>query len=46
VLTEEGRAVLARAVPLWVATHAEVEGGLSDPDCLRAELLALSPLDE
>ncbi len=43
-LTPAGRALLAAAVPVWEATHAEIErlvaGG--DPDRLRAELRALS----
>ena len=43
-LTADGRAVLARAVPIWEATHkavdAQLEGG--DPARLRRDLLALS----
>ncbi|MGQ9366848.1 MarR family winged helix-turn-helix transcriptional regulator [Azospirillum sp. ST 5-10] len=43
-LTDAGRALLARALPLWEATQAAVgrlldEGG---PDRVRADLLALS----
>lgn len=43
-LTPEGKAVLASAVPIWVATHAEIENLLpdSDPDRLRDGLRALS----
>lgn len=44
VLTEEGRAVLARAVPIWVETHAAVEAGMNgvDAGALRAGLKAIS----
>lgn len=42
VLTEAGRALLAEAVPLWTAAHAEVEAALTDVDRLRADLLALA----
>jgi len=43
-LTSAGRALLAAAVPIWKAAHAETERLLpgSDPDRLRADLLALS----
>lgn len=43
-LTPEGKAVLASAVPIWTATHAEVESHLpgGDPDRLRDDLRALS----
>jgi DNA-binding MarR family transcriptional regulator len=43
VLTDAGRAVLAAAVPIWRATHAEVEAGLAalEPEALRASLRAL-----
>jgi DNA-binding MarR family transcriptional regulator len=43
-LTSAGRALLAAAVPIWRKTHAAVESlaGLSDPDCLLADLRALS----
>jgi DNA-binding MarR family transcriptional regulator len=43
-LTDEGRALLARAVLIWERTHAEVERGMpgTDPDRLRADLVALS----
>ena len=41
-LTEEGRNLLAQAVPLWRSMEDEIEGPLSDPDRLRADLTALS----
>ncbi|MYZ48739.1 MarR family winged helix-turn-helix transcriptional regulator [Propylenella binzhouense] len=43
-LTEAGRAALADALPIWQETHAALERRLagSDPDRLRADLLALS----
>lgn len=43
-LTEAGRALLGRAVPVWERTHAAIEGRLggTDADRLRAGLLALS----
>jgi DNA-binding MarR family transcriptional regulator len=43
-LTSAGRTVLAAAVPIWEATHAETERLLdrSSPDRLRADLRALS----
>jgi len=39
-----GRALLARAVPIWRRTHAAVERRLapSDPERLRADLRAVS----
>jgi len=42
-LTAKGRKLLARAVPLWKSTHAEVEDLLrpGEPDDLRRSLLAL-----
>jgi DNA-binding MarR family transcriptional regulator len=42
-LTPAGRALLASAVPLWEAAHAETERLLtsSDPEGLRADLRAL-----
>jgi DNA-binding MarR family transcriptional regulator len=48
VLTEKGREVLASAVPIWTATHAEIEAELesaasgSDATCLRRDLSVLS----
>jgi len=43
-LTPQGRTVLARAVPAWTSTHAEVEARLApgDPDRLRKGLRTLS----
>jgi DNA-binding MarR family transcriptional regulator len=41
-LTDEGRAALAAAVPIWTALHGEIETDLSDPGRLRAELGRLS----
>lgn len=43
-LTDEGQALLARAVPIWRRTHAAVEAGLgkSGPGALRSALLTLS----
>ena len=43
-LTPAGRSLLARAVPLWKRTHAEVEGLIrdGDPISLRNNLRALS----
>jgi DNA-binding MarR family transcriptional regulator len=43
-LTPAGRSLLARAVPLWKRTHAEVEGLIrdGDPNSLRNNLRALS----
>lgn len=43
-LTPEGRALLARAMPVWKSTHHEVEQQIpsGDPDSLRATLRALS----
>ena len=43
-LTPAGRATLAAAVPIWLATHRAIEGllGEASPDRLRADLVALS----
>jgi DNA-binding MarR family transcriptional regulator len=43
-LTEEGRVVLASAVPIWEATHAAVEALLGDldPGRFREGLMALA----
>ena len=43
-LTPTGMALLARALPVWSSTHAEIEAGLpnGDGDGLRAGLLALT----
>lgn len=47
-LTEKGRGVLARAVPIWRAVHGEIEAGLAEPGpaALRAGLVALSQGDD
>ena len=44
MLTPEGRALLARAVPIWQQSHAELDHLLPDghPDRLRSDLTALS----
>jgi len=44
ILTQEGRSVLAGAVPVWEQTHREVEALIpnADPCRLRSDLLALS----
>ncbi|AZG10889.1 MarR family transcriptional regulator [Pigmentiphaga sp. H8] len=44
VLTDAGHLALARALPIWRATHADVEAGLPDQDAdrLRASLRALA----
>jgi DNA-binding MarR family transcriptional regulator len=42
VLTNAGREALASALPIWRATHQDVEAGLDDPDALRRELIALA----
>lgn len=46
-LTSDGRALLARAVPIWRETHAEVDRLVADigPDQLRAALRALLAID-
>jgi DNA-binding MarR family transcriptional regulator len=43
-LTKKGSKVLASAVPIWRAIHAELEAGLPEPgpDALRGALKALS----
>jgi DNA-binding MarR family transcriptional regulator len=44
ILTAKGKSLLARAVPIWQRTHAEIERPLSGSklDELRASLLAVS----
>jgi len=44
ILTAKGRHLLAQAVPVWQATHDEIERQLpgSDPDTLRRNLRALA----
>ncbi len=42
-LTAEGVALLETAIPIWIATHAEVERPLADnADALRLALISLS----
>ncbi|GHD59653.1 MarR family transcriptional regulator [Thalassobaculum fulvum] len=43
-LTDDGRALLVQAMPIWDRTQAEIEALVtgSDPDTLRADLRALS----
>lgn len=41
-LTQEGRTLLAAAVPIWKDAHAAIETTLSDPHHLRSELSILS----
>jgi DNA-binding MarR family transcriptional regulator len=41
-ITDEGRSLLARAVPLWRRTEDEIEKPLADPDGLRVDLRKLS----
>ncbi|MBJ6134698.1 winged helix-turn-helix transcriptional regulator [Ochrobactrum sp. Q0168] len=43
-LTTAGKAALAAAVPIWTATHAEIEKNLSqgNGDTIRRDLIALS----
>jgi DNA-binding MarR family transcriptional regulator len=41
-LTPAGMEVLVQAVPIWTATHAEVEAALASPDQLRTALNQLS----
>ncbi len=44
VLTDAGRAVLVRAVPIWRRTHDEIDQRVrsADPETLRADLRALT----
>ena len=43
-ITAAGRRLLAKAYPIWIRTHAEIEQRIADgsPDRLRAALRALS----
>ncbi|AXS40722.1 MarR family transcriptional regulator [Breoghania sp. L-A4] len=46
-LTNDGRALLARAFPVWKQHHAEIDAALQDADRLRGDLnqvLALRPV--
>ena len=40
-LTDSGRAALHRAMPIWCATHAQLEAPLADASALRAALTAM-----
>ena len=40
-LTEQGRELLARAMPIWKQNHAELDGLLEDPERLRRDLRVL-----
>ena len=40
-LTDAGRALLAKATPIWIAEHAAVEAGLDEAETLRAGLRRL-----
>jgi DNA-binding MarR family transcriptional regulator len=44
ILTPKGRALLARAVPIWTTTHAKIDGmvGEANLDRLRADLRTLA----
>jgi DNA-binding MarR family transcriptional regulator len=41
-LTDDGREVLARALPIWKQTHAEIDEEVGDPAGLRKSLNQLS----
>jgi DNA-binding MarR family transcriptional regulator len=43
-LTAKGRTLLAKALPVWTATHAEVDREIAphSPDALRGALRALA----
>lgn len=41
-LTDHGRALLARALPIWKRLHAEVDASLNDPGRLRRDLQRLA----
>ena len=41
-LTAEGHAALLAALPIWTATHADVEAGLNEPAELRRDLVVLA----
>jgi DNA-binding MarR family transcriptional regulator len=41
-LTEAGREALREALPIWTAMQHEVDGQLTEPERLRAELRSLS----
>lgn len=42
-VTDDGLALLERAIPIWIATHEAIERGLTgDVDSLRSDLSALT----
>ena len=41
-LTDAGRALLAKATPVWIAEHDRLESGLADGDGLRSGLRAIA----
>lgn len=41
-LTPDGEALLARVVPVWRETHAEIDDMLAGPERLRRDLLRIS----
>ena len=44
ILTEEGRQLLADAMPVWISTHKDIEKSMpgTDPESLRKNLKSLS----
>jgi DNA-binding MarR family transcriptional regulator len=42
MISPAGRALLAKAFPIWRQTHAELDSHISRPDALRAALVALA----
>ncbi|MBB5223037.1 DNA-binding MarR family transcriptional regulator [Amaricoccus macauensis] len=44
-LTPDGRALLARALPIWRSVQMALEAGLPEPGRLRSDLVALSRSD-
>src|SRR3546814_19714015 len=42
LLTDDGRALMARALPIWTATHAALDRLVTDMDRLRAALRAVT----
>jgi DNA-binding MarR family transcriptional regulator len=42
LLTDAGRALMARALPVWTSTHAELDRLVSDIERLRADLRAVT----
>ncbi len=46
ILTPAGRALLAKAYPVWKDAHAAIDAKLADADRLRADLARLAAGDE